>query len=121
MTSRAFSGRLRVSRHAARRFFPDHEELNVTARRVQTGLELSKRSKQNLPPWRQCHRAAGARAESCHYTVSLPARDTSRHGGIRAARGDNSFINIAVISVIIRVVVLTVMRLLLLTSAHCSI
>lgn len=104
------------SRHA-RRFFPDHEELNVTARRVQTGLELSKRSKQNLPPWRQCHRAAGARAESCHYTVSLSARDTSRHGGIRAARGDNSFINIAVITVI-RIVVLTIIRMLLLTSGQ---
>lgn len=78
----------------------------MTGRRVQTGLELSKRSKQNLPPWRQCQRAAGARAESCHYTVSLSARDTTRHGGIRAARRDNSFINTVI--TVIRIVVGTI-------------
>lgn len=30
-SSRAFSGRLWATRHASRRFFHDHEELNVTA------------------------------------------------------------------------------------------
>lgn len=108
-TGRLFSALLRASRHAAGRFFPGHEELNVTGRRVQTGLRaLRAEQTKNLPPWPRCHCTAGARAESCHYTVSLSARDTTRRGGIRAARGDNNSPINAVITVITRVVVLTV-------------
>lgn len=83
----------------------------MTGRRVQTGLERSKRSKQNVPPRLRCRRAAGARAESCNYTLSLSARDTARQGRIRAiqSHGDSSFINsVAVVVVVVTATIIIV-------------
>lgn len=89
----------------------------MTGRRVQTGLERSKRSKQNVPPRLRCHRAAGARAESCNYTLSLSARDTARQGRIRAVQshGDISFINsVAVVVFVVTTSIMLLLQVLLL-------
>lgn len=79
--SRAFSGRLGTSRPAARRLPRGHEELNVTGRRVQTGLDDQSGANKTFRHGR-CQRAAGARAPPCHNTPSLSARAATRRAGL---------------------------------------
>lgn len=110
--TRVFSGRLGASRPAARRLPRGHEELNVTGRRVQTGLDDQSGANKTFRHGR-CQRAAGARARPCHYTLSLSARDRTRRGRIRAAQshGDNRVINSVVINGFFFTVAVTIVAL----------